>query len=157
MSEPKALFTIDDLLAAKLLASPFPHVIFEEADSEVVVVDLVRGIYYYLTGTAAYLWMALHAGKSFSETVASLSDAIELIAEVSDDCERFTLDLMNEGLLKPCEKMAEAAPSAPDPKDFVTGKYVPPSIETYSDLQDILLLDPVHDVDESGWPIPRAT
>jgi hypothetical protein len=27
--------------------------------------------------------------------------------------------------------------------------------QVYSDLQDILLLDPVHDVDEKGWPIVR--
>jgi len=30
---------------------------------------------------------------------------------------------------------------------------LPPKIEIFSDMQDILLLDPVHDVDQSGWPI----
>jgi hypothetical protein len=28
-----------------------------------------------------------------------------------------------------------------------------PKLTVYSDLQDILLLDPVHDVDSAGWPV----
>ena len=30
--------------------------------------------------------------------------------------------------------------------------YTAPKLATYSDLQDLLLLDPIHDVDETGWP-----
>jgi hypothetical protein len=25
-------------------------------------------------------------------------------------------------------------------------------LERYTDMQELLLLDPIHDVDESGWP-----
>lgn len=31
--------------------------------------------------------------------------------------------------------------------------YQPPQVEAFNDLQDILLLDPIHDVDEAGWPM----
>jgi hypothetical protein len=34
--------------------------------------------------------------------------------------------------------------------------FLPPEIDIFSDMQDILLLDPVHDVDESGWPILKG-
>ena len=30
-----------------------------------------------------------------------------------------------------------------------------PALHKYTDLEDLLLLDPIHDVDESGWPVPR--
>ena len=33
--------------------------------------------------------------------------------------------------------------------------YEKPKIETFSDMKDLLLLDPIHDVDETGWPSPR--
>jgi hypothetical protein len=28
-----------------------------------------------------------------------------------------------------------------------------PKVESYSDMQEMLLSDPVHDVDQRGWPI----
>ncbi len=33
--------------------------------------------------------------------------------------------------------------------------YTSPVLETFSDMQEILLLDPVHDVDKAGWPISK--
>ncbi len=30
-----------------------------------------------------------------------------------------------------------------------------PVLDVYSDMQDLLLLDPIHDVDETGWPTPK--
>ena len=31
-------------------------------------------------------------------------------------------------------------------------EYEPPVIECYPDMQELLLLDPIHEVDETGWP-----
>jgi hypothetical protein len=31
----------------------------------------------------------------------------------------------------------------------------PPLLHKYSDMQELLLLDPIHDVDEAGWPKPN--
>jgi hypothetical protein len=31
-------------------------------------------------------------------------------------------------------------------------KFEPPILEKYVDMQDLLLLDPIHEVDERGWP-----
>jgi len=30
-----------------------------------------------------------------------------------------------------------------------------PVLHSYTDMQDVLLLDPIHDVDETGWPSSR--
>ena len=38
----------------------------------------------------------------------------------------------------------------------IKSAFLPPEIDIFSDMQDILLLDPVHDVDESGWPILKG-
>ncbi len=31
-----------------------------------------------------------------------------------------------------------------------------PIIEKYTDLEELLLLDPIHEVDESGWPKQKS-
>jgi hypothetical protein len=30
--------------------------------------------------------------------------------------------------------------------------YSPPKLSAYTDMQELLLLDPVHEVDDAGWP-----
>jgi hypothetical protein len=30
--------------------------------------------------------------------------------------------------------------------------FVPPSLAKFQDMQDLLLLDPIHETDEPGWP-----
>jgi hypothetical protein len=34
----------------------------------------------------------------------------------------------------------------------VGGSFEPPTLEHYTDMEYFLLLDPIHEVDESGWP-----
>ena len=48
------------------------------------------------------------------------------------------------------EKKA-AMPVEVDPEEERLG-YVAPTLQKYSDMQDLLLIDPVHEVDETGWP-----
>jgi hypothetical protein len=35
---------------------------------------------------------------------------------------------------------------------MLPGAFQPPTLESYNDMQDLLLLDPIHDVDDMGWP-----
>jgi len=35
-------------------------------------------------------------------------------------------------------------------------EYAPPSLDKYDDLKDLLLLDPIHEVAETGWPTGRT-
>ncbi len=32
------------------------------------------------------------------------------------------------------------------------GDYVAPVLESFTDMQDLILLDPIHEVDAAGWP-----
>ena len=32
------------------------------------------------------------------------------------------------------------------------GPFEPPSLETFTDMRDLLLLDPIHEVTDAGWP-----
>ena len=49
------------------------------------------------------------------------------------------------------EPAASAPVEATERAPFVT-----PRLERYTDMQDIILLDPVHKVDSQGWPHAAA-
>jgi len=36
------------------------------------------------------------------------------------------------------------------------GEFRAPVLNVYADMKDLLLLDPIHDVDEVGWPTPKS-
>jgi hypothetical protein len=46
-------------------------------------------------------------------------------------------------------------PGAVTPVAAATTPYLAPVLNAYSDMKDLLLLDPIHDVAEEGWPIPK--
>jgi hypothetical protein len=99
--------------------------------------------------TGAYVWSALIAHHSTEQIVTVLSNLYQLESgAVSDDILRFVDQLIQEGLITPAQ---QATP--PLPIDAPAGDYAPPAFEIFSDMQEILLLDPVHDVDASGWPL----
>lgn len=139
------------------LTSHYPQVIYEEADHEVVVVNLLQGTYYYLTGAAAFIWMGLHAGLTMRQIVDKIEARVGLRERITSEIQAFVQSLVDLSLVAPSREISMHAPSVPDIADYISATYESPEIETYSDLQDILLLDPVHDVDESGWPTPKKT
>jgi hypothetical protein len=69
---------------------------------------------------------------------------------VADDIGQFIQQLLKQGLIEVSEKVRGTA----DPVEI--GKhpweYQPPALQEYSDVQSLLLLDPIHEVTEVGWP-----
>lgn len=145
------------LPGATYITSHYPQVIYEEADHEVVVVNLLQGTYYYLTGTAAFIWMGLHAGLTTHQVVEQIEAHVVPPVPITSEVQSFIESLVSLCLVAPASALAAHAPPIPSVSEYISAKYESPEIETYSDLQDILLLDPVHDVDESGWPTPKRT
>lgn len=125
------------------------NIVFEVFDGEVVAVNLDTGKYYSIRHTGAYVWLALMSGNSHEQIETSLiAQHPQDEHAIRSDISAFISKLLGEGLIKG---------SAPGKSDAglvaaPSGSYQAPSVEIYSDMQEILLLDPVHDVDESGWP-----
>ena len=143
------------LSSNSLFESKYPNIVYEESDAEVVVVNLIEGVYYFLTETAAYVWMSLHSGRNIGEIGKNLASSDEDLESINKDLELFVHQLLELSLVEQVSQMRQVLGRQPVVTDYVVGDYVPPTLETYADLQDILLLDPVHDVDESGWPTTK--
>ncbi len=135
-----------------------PSVVSETIDGEVVIVNLLTGHYFSAGGTGSLVWEWLGQGALPGAIARALSRRYavdEPAAEAAVGA--FLADLLTHELLR---ERSEAPAGDPfDPTDGAVeaerGEWVSPTLEVYQDMKDLLLLDPVHDVDEAGWPMPK--
>ena len=127
-----------------------PHVISETIDGETVMIDLRSGSYFSLDATAAAIWRGIEAGAPMPAIAAAVAAAQGAPVDVVEaDLARLAGELVAEDLIV----AATDEPAAtPDTFDAGSGPYRTPSLDKFTDMQDLLLLDPVHDVDDRGWP-----
>lgn len=126
----------------------------EHFEEEVILINLPRGNYYSLRFTGFELWEQLLKGASLTQLAFFLSGRYGADeASALRDTQQFIDQLLTEGLVVPAGMAPEATPAETVPAGV---PYSVPALEVYSDMQDMLLLDPVHDVDsEQGWPIKK--
>lgn len=118
-----------------------PDVTADFGDEDAVLINLANGRYYRVEGPGLRLLRAL------SETSA---DAVIEVAGVNRvEAERFARLLVDKGLLvgDPDQCRFDGLDG-----DAVGGEA--PALEEYGDLEDLLGLDPIHDVEPmQGWPV----
>lgn len=115
-----------------------PQVVHETVDDEVVAIDFDTGRYYSLRGPAAEVWTALgDDSRPAADVATNPTGGPAAVAAFLDQ-------LVEEGLIERTGPPSEA--SDPGPLVF----------ERYSDMEELILLDPVHDVSEAGWPHASA-
>ena len=123
-----------------------PEVVDESVDGEVLIVHLGTGNYYSARGSGEAIWQLFAAGSTLSEVLAAINGSAPA-ADASTAVERFLGTLREEELLRP--RSAEAPPvGSAEP----LSAFSEPLLEKYTDMQELLLLDPIHDVEETGWP-----
>jgi len=130
-----------------------PTVVSETVDREVVMIHLDTGNYYSLRSTGALIWDALERGATVASITAALDATAHNGADVGAVVGSFVDELMSEALIVPAgpSDASSSATVAHSPEPFE-----PPLLEKYTDMQHLILLDPVHEVDEGeGWPRPR--
>lgn len=113
-----------------------PEVVHETVDGEVVIIHLGTGVYYSIRGRGVGLWEGAAAGAT--------ADRLSRIAP--DEAASFLGNLEAEGLI---ERISDGEDTWRDNGEPVNE---PPVLERFTDMEDLLLLDPVHEVDDQGWP-----
>lgn len=130
-----------------------PPIIEETLDQETIMVNLEVGTYYALNPVATYMWGAMARGASLDVISDVVSDHSGTRADtVPAAVSAFFDELVAEGLAVAREEPAPAAGEEEWPAGLT---YEPPVLNRYTDMQELLLLDPVHDVGATGWPEPR--
>jgi len=121
----------------------FPH---ETIDNETILFDAETGHIVLLAGAAAVLWSHLISGTG----IAQLCDEVEsrFGSDARAAAQTFFDDLRAAEILVLSDKdvRVDGAPS-PWPEQFTT-----PALERYDDIAKIIAMDPIHEVDATGWP-----
>jgi len=128
-----------------------PQVVFEVFDEEVVVVNLESGHYFSLRETAADIFRLAVTGAAPGAISEALAGRFPKEREAARNSVRTFLEaLIAEGLSSAQPEIAAVPARLELPGE--AGPFTPPRFEKFTDMQDLLLLDPIHDVDETGWP-----
>jgi hypothetical protein len=135
-----------------------PNVISETVGGETIIVNLASGHYFSLQGSAVEVWQGIERGQAAETIVLELEQRYEAGDGEIDAAVRKLLEdfVAAELLVAEGNGVGDAASAAPLQESGERVPFVAPSFSTFTDMQDIILLDPVHEVDTRGWPHASA-
>jgi hypothetical protein len=120
-------------------------------DDEVVVLEMSSGTYFSLRGSGVQVWLLVEKNASaagIAEALAASHDAPK--SEIATAVDALLEELIGAGLIVADPSMERGGDGA-QPSERTP--FRPPEVERFTDMQDLLLLDPIHEVDDiSGWP-----
>ena len=143
---------LPDPLRFKLNA---PHVVAENFEDEVVVINLVKGSYYSIEKSGVPIWQLASAGATVADIETTITqryagDPLEMRAAL----QAFLAKLQQAELIVRDTNGANPLPSSLNPEQAEGNRpFEPPILQEYSDMQQLLLLDPIHEVDAHAYPL----
>lgn len=120
-------------------------IIHEFLDDEAIIANLETGVYYSIRGNGIPVWQCVLAGQEVDAIIQQVNQTYG--RDLAKEVRAFIHRLLEEELI--VEKVsAEATVCTPVwPKDWHLL-----ALEKYDEMQNLLALDPIHEVDELGWP-----
>jgi hypothetical protein len=140
---------MDTAVQIRVLEVAKPDCVADDLDGEIVVLNLVSGVYFSLRNLAAGVWRDLAAGHSVGSLISGIGHVDERIAEATATL----IDHFEQtGIMRP----ASPRPVETEPESIAlvrTGE-ARLTIESFEDMKQLVLSSPVHihDADDRmGW------
>ena len=128
-------------------------VIFERFGEEVVAIHLGTGRYYSLPGAAGDAFLLLAKTPTVAELAEALSAKYDASAQsIEADLLEFLSQLKDESLIVEESHAAEHTFDAPAEITRPRLPYSAPAVQSHRDLENLFLVDPIHEAGEAGWP-----
>jgi hypothetical protein len=131
------------------------RIIFEQFEDETVLVNTETGYYYSLSNTGSEILRLLEEGCSADNLPTILFGSSEDTQQRRDMVEKFVDQLADESIITVrSSDYSNHVGRDPGPARYGEGiEYLPPVLDRFDDVRDLLLIDPIHQVDqEYGWP-----
>jgi hypothetical protein len=134
-------------------------VVFEAFDTEVVIINLDSGNYYSFEGVGTDVWAQIENNATISEIVERVSSRYDCSnpGDIENALDQSLAELEQEGLVihehadqSGSEKKHEVEVKTASDEQMPVFKK--PKLSKYTDMQDFLLVDPIHEVDYTKWP-----
>lgn len=128
-----------------------PNIASETVNQETVIINFNTGLYYHTNNTGSVIWQLLEIGNSINRIVENMilrypDDS----AGMSDEVSSFISILERESLIVTVQDVSIAASCEISGEKVDYGQFSPPVLNIYTDMAELLLLDPVHEVEDRG-------
>ena len=134
-----------------------PKVTSQVTDGEAVLIHFDSGRYYSADGSGGEILDALARGQSVDEIVDALVARHSLRRDaIAPAVQDFVDELVAEALIVPADAAGAADAGSVGFTSAPAATFEAPHLRTYSELADLLRLDPIHDVDAAGWPVAKS-
>ncbi len=124
------------------------------ADGQYIVLNHVSGEYYAFDKASSAVLEALTSGCGREDVAKALAERFGEGCGADEKLSAFIDSLLAAEMLLPEGASGQdAAPFA----EKIEGESLPElGFERFTDVADLLMMDPIHEVDEDmGWPIPK--
>lgn len=127
---------------------------YDMAEGQAIIINFTTGIYYGTSSLGSAVLDALLAGSEEADVLTALKALTGCPADMEAQLKAFTEKLLDLEILVSAEAGA-GVPVTLDAAALEDGFVL--SVDEFNEVQDLLLADPIHDVDvEAGWPILNA-
>lgn len=130
-----------------------PSVVNDIVDGELIIIHMETGAYFTTNATGTFIWDLIQQGGSVRQIAMSLLSVYEGDPmSISFEIAPFISSLADNNLIEPISD--ESAPPVLNvPTRDVKEPFTTPRLDVYRDMQNLLIIDPIHEVDkEIGWP-----
>ncbi len=132
-------------------------IMYELFEDEIVVINLEQGTYYNFDKVGVDIWQLIEKNCSQGQIVEIITRKYNINSvQAEKDIPNFISKLKEENLIEQNPEITNNSPvDFKDNsllKDSGQKEYITPVLHKYTDMQDLLLLDPIHEIRETGWP-----
>jgi hypothetical protein len=135
-----------------------PHIVHDTLEGETILINLKNGNYYSFDKTGAVIWEIIDKKGDLNKFVEIITGVFKETKDKTESCvDGFISNLLMENLLvQETENINSPSLINSEEMEKLVRERIPgievPVVNKYSDMKDILMLDPIHDIDEKGWP-----
>jgi hypothetical protein len=132
------------------------RIAYQTVDGEVIAIDHVSGAYFSMQASAGEIWQMLAANAALDAIIVLYQENSPVPAEtLATEIQAFVSELLAANLLQP---NGASVTTQTNLSAIVKQRqpYTKPQLEKFEDMADLILIDPVHDVSDAGWPhVPK--
>ena len=144
--------------AARHFRKAGAKIVSEVIDGEAIIINLDTGCYHSLEGTGAAIWDLIEKQSTSSQMVEALTcryrcEGVDVQGTVGALLEELRKhDLIEAVDVEEGDGPPDATSGSESESTGELPAFTPTELETHTDMQEFLLVDPIHEVNDTGWP-----
>lgn len=123
----------------------------ERLDGEVIVISFTAGKFYSAKGSGADVISLLKIGLPSRSIIQILSAQYSTFEYDHSGLDVFISSLLAEGIIEETKETIESE-TIQLPNDLARSLWIKPELHIHDEILGLLLVDPIHETNDEGWP-----